>query len=233
MKKERSIRTEMVIGEDGLLKLANAHVAVFGLGGVGSYVAEALARTGVGRLTLVDGDTVSESNINRQLIALGSTIGKHKTQVAAERIKDINPDCTITEKRIFYGEEENFPIDDCDYVVDAIDTVSSKLFLIKSCRDAGVKVISSMGTGNKLDPCLLRVGDIFETKGCPLARVMRKKLREAHIDSLKVVYSTEENTLKQTENSNGRHAPGSVAFVPGCAGLILASQVIKDILLLP
>lgn len=222
----------MVIGENGLKKLENARVAVFGLGGVGSYTAEALARTGVGHITLVDGDTVSESNINRQLVALTSTVGRYKTEVAAERIRDINPDCEVTEKRIFYGEEENFSLAELDYVADAIDTVSSKVFLISSCKEAGVRVISSMGTGNKLDPCLLRVGDVFETRGCPLARVMRKKLREARVDKLKTVYSIEENTLKLTEMSNGRHAPGSIAFVPGCAGLIMASEVIKDILLL-
>lgn len=230
MNGERSKRTEMLIGKEGIERLAGAHVAVFGIGGVGSYVAESLARSGVGHITLVDADVVSESNINRQLIALTSTLGKYKTDVMAQRIKDIDPECEVSCERIFYSESAPLDVTGFDYVADAIDTVSSKLFLIKECKRVGVNIISCMGTGNKLDPSLLRVGDIYETKGCPLARVMRKKLREANIASLDVVYSLEESSTRATESAMGRHAPGSISFVPGCAGLMLAGRIVRNII---
>ncbi len=222
--KEWQSRTERVIGEQGCIRLANASVIVFGVGGVGSYAVEALARSGVGHITVVDSDTVAESNINRQLIALHSTVGRKKTDVVKERILDINPECNVTAHCVFYGEENPIDISGFDYVIDAIDSISSKVFLIKSCEEKGVPIVSSMGTGNKKDPTRLTVTDIYKTSVCPLARVMRQRLRKEGIKKLTVVYSTEES--RQT----GERTPGSTAFVPSCAGLMLAATAVNGIL---
>lgn len=225
-------RTEQMLGEEAVKRLQASRVAVFGIGGVGSYVAEALARSGVGALDLFDKDVVSVSNINRQLIALQSTVGRPKTEVAAERIKDINPDCRVTSYAVFITPETagDFDFSVYDYVVDAIDTVSGKLEIIKKANDAGVPVISCMGTGGKLDPTRFEIADIYETSVCPLAKVMRKECRNRGIESLKVLYSKEEMPASCGINEdNGKRAPGSVAFVPSVAGLIIAGEVIKDI----
>lgn len=229
----RTCRTEMLLGEQALTKLTNAHVAVFGLGGVGSYCAEALARAGVGALTIVDDDVIADSNINRQLYALTSTVGKYKTDVAAERIADINPTCVVTKKRIRYNETttNEFGFAKFDYVVDAIDTVASKLLLAELCAKLGVPLVSCMGTGNKLDPTAFRVADVFQTKVCPLAKVMRRELKRRGVNALKVVYSEEEPlTPSQLETTSKRQTPGSVSFVPPVAGMILASVVVKDLI---
>ena len=231
-------RSRLLLG-DGIEKLYDSHVAVFGIGGVGSYVVEALARTGVGTLSLFDSDTVSETNINRQLVALRSTVGKLKTEVAKERIADINPDCKVFSYPVFFTADNanDIDFDNFDYVVDAIDTVSSKILLAKICSNKNIPIISSMGTGNKLDAAAFRVADIYDTSVCPLARIMRKECRKRGIDSLKVVYSEEEPlspTLSDGEKEEmpeGRRAlPGSVAFVPAVAGLIIAGEVIKDLI---
>lgn len=218
-------RTEQLLGTEGIEKLAGARVAVFGVGGVGGYVVEALARCGVGALDLIDNDVVSPSNLNRQVIATVSTLGKAKVEAARDRIGEINPDCRVTVHKVFYLPEtaEGFDFKEYDYVVDAIDTVSGKLMLAEQARAAGTPIISAMGAGNKLDPTAFRVANIYETKVCPLARVMRRELRKRGIDSLKVVYSEEEP--RSTEGP-----PGSVSFVPSVAGLILAGEVVKDLL---
>lgn len=229
-------RTKMLLG-DNAEKLKSAHVAVFGIGGVGSYTAEALARAGVGALTLVDNDTVSVSNINRQLIALHSTVGKLKTSVCADRVRDINPDISVFEKAVFFGAETEDEIDfsGFDYVVDAIDTVTSKILIAKICQEKSVPVISCMGTGNKLDPTKFCVADISKTAVCPLARAMRQNLKKAGVKKLKVLYSTEAPLTPQVredtelKGNSGRVCPGSVSFVPSVAGLIIAGEVIKDI----
>jgi len=228
-------RTIAVIGEKALLKLKNARVAVFGIGGVGGYCIEALARAGVGTLVIFDHDTVSESNINRQIIALHSTVGRSKAEVMAERIADINPECDVEANELFYLPDTAGSIDltGYDYIVDAIDTVTGKLTLITNAKAAGVPVISSMGTGNKIDPTRLEVADIEKTSICPLARIMRKELKKRGIKGLKVVYSKEEPTgivLARGEGDSPRATPGSVSFVPSAAGIILASEVIKDII---
>ena len=225
------IRSEMLYGENSTAILKNSKVAVFGIGGVGSYVCEALARCGVGNLTLIDNDTVSFSNINRQLVALHSTVGKYKTDVMAERIKDINPSCNVTALNMFYTPESHFDISSFDYIVDAIDTVASKIHLAVLCQEKNIPLISCMGAGNKLDPTAFKVTDIFKTSGCPLARVMRKELKARGVKKLKVVYSTEAPiTPLPLEASEGRRqTPGSCAFVPSVAGLICAGEVIKDI----
>lgn len=224
-------RTEILLGSDAIKKLADAHVCIFGIGGVGGYVAEALARTGVGKLTLVDNDTISETNINRQLFALTSTVGRMKTTVCKERLCDINPHIGITERNVFYLPENAEEIDlaEFDYVVDAIDTVTAKIHLAVKCEELSIPLISSMGTGNKLDPTLFEVADIYKTSVCPLARVMRTELKKRRVKKLKVVYSKEQPLNKVAEFSKGRHAPGSCAFVPSVAGLIIASEVIKDL----
>lgn len=229
-------RSRLLLG-DGIEKLYDAHVAVFGIGGVGSYVVEALARTGVGTLSLFDSDTVSETNINRQLVALRSTVGKLKTEVAKERIADINPDCKVFSYPVFFTADNanDIDFDNFDYVVDAIDTVSSKILLAKICSDKNIPIISSMGTGNKLDATQFEIADINKTSVCPLARVMRRELKARGIKKLKVLYSKEipitpeypENA--ETKGAAGRLAPGSVAFVPSAAGLVIAGEVIKDI----
>ncbi|MCR5594652.1 MAG: tRNA threonylcarbamoyladenosine dehydratase [Lachnospiraceae bacterium] len=223
--KEQYERTQMLFGEEALEKLARSHVAVFGIGGVGGYVCEALARSGVGYFDLIDKDTVSVTNINRQIIALHSTVGRYKTDVMKERIADIDPDIVVKAFRCFFLPENagEFDFTKYDYVVDAVDTVTAKIELIMRTKEAGVPIISSMGTGNKLDPGGFMVADIYETKECPLAKVMRHELKKRDIDSLKVVYS-EEKPIK-----TGSSVPGSNSFVPSSAGLMIASEVIKDL----
>ena len=226
-------RTRLIFGDEAMERLSRARVALFGVGGVGGYAAEALARSGIGAIDIIDNDTVSESNLNRQIIALRSTVGMYKTDAAAARIHDINPDCKVTGHRIFFLPESKDCIDfrQFDYVIDAIDTVSGKLSIIESADAAGVPVISSMGTGNKTDPSLLTVTDIYGTSVCPLARAMRHECRKRGIKKLKVVFSTEEpRTPQKTETSaNGKPVPGSTAFVPPAAGLLIASEVVKYI----
>ena len=228
-------RTELLLGEKALERLKKARVAVFGVGGVGGYAVEALARSGVGALDLIDNDTVALSNLNRQIIALYSTIGQHKVDVAKARVHDINPDCEVRVYKTFYlpetAEEFNFSV--YDYVIDAIDTVKGKLGLAQQAQDAGTPIISSMGAGNKLDPTAFEVADIYKTSVCPLARVMRCECRKRGIKKLKVVYSKEVPVRPKTvseETGVRRDIPGSLAFVPSVAGLILAGEVIKDII---
>lgn len=232
--KEQFERTALLLGEDAVEKLAAARVAVFGIGGVGGYVAEALARSGVGSFVLTDNDTVSVSNLNRQIIALHSTVGRYKTDVMKERILDINPEAQVKVRQCFFLPEnaDSFDFTQYSYVVDAVDTVTAKLEIIMRAKAAGVPVISSMGAGNKLDATGFRVADIYETRVCPLARVMRRELKKRGVESLKVVYSEEEPIKPVSENSGeGKRAlPGSVAFVPSAAGLVLAAEVIKDLL---
>lgn len=220
-------RTDMLIGEDNRKKLGFAHVAVFGVGGVGSYVCEALARAGVGAITLIDGDTVQESNINRQLIALHSTVGLDKVEVMKTRIFDINPDIKVLAKKVFYCEENADTLDfsQFSYVVDAIDTVTSKLLIIEKAKKFDVPIISSMGTGNKLDASAFKICDIKKTSVCPLARVMRSELRSRGIENVKVLYSEE-----QPQNRGGGRTPASISYVPSVAGLLIAGEVIKDII---
>ena len=227
-------RSELLLGADGLEKLAAARIAVFGIGGVGGHAAEALARTGVGKIDLIDPDTVSKSNINRQAVALLSTVGKYKVDVMRERISDINPACEVRVYKEFYSAEsaDGFPLSEYDYIIDAIDTVSSKLELICRAKAGGVKIISAMGAGNKLDPTAFEVADIYKTSVCPLARIMRSELRRRGIKSLKVVFSKEEPIPAVANDETAkRHAPGSLAFVPSAVGLIMAGEVIKDIAL--
>ena len=234
----RYSREELLIGPEGLEKLRRARVAVFGVGGVGGYVVEALARSGIGALDLFDGDRVSLTNINRQIIALESTVGKLKVEVARDRVLDIDPQCRVEARPLFFTPENAHEVDfsQYDYVADAIDTVSSKIELIRLCREAGVPVISSMGAGNKLDPTAFRVADIEKTSVCPLARVMRRELKRRGITGVKAVYSTEESLRPavaapgDTKGTAGRPTPGSMAFVPSVAGLILAGEIVKDLL---
>ena len=226
-------RSALLLGEEALERLGKCRVAVFGLGGVGSYVVEALARSGVGALDLIDSDRVDPSNINRQIIALHSTVGRLKTDVCRERVLDINPDCQVRTYPVFYLPEtaDSFDFASYDYVVDAIDTVSGKLMLIEQAKSAGVPVISSMGAGNKLDPTKFEVADIYATSVCPLAKVMRYECRKRGIDSLKVVYSKEPAiSISKRSDTPGKHAvTGSVGFVPSVAGLIMAGEVIRDL----
>lgn len=231
------VRTELLLGADAMEKLKNSRVAVFGVGGVGGYAVEALARSGVGALDLIDDDTVSESNLNRQIVALHSTVGQYKVDVAAARVADINPDCKVTPIRAFYMPEtaDRFDFTRYDYVIDAIDTVTGKIALVLQAKGAGVPIISSMGAGNKLDPTAFEVADLYSTSVCPLARVMRRELKKRGIERLKVVYSKEEalTPLPSAEEAGvhtKRQIPGSVAFVPSVAGLILAGEVIKDLI---
>ena len=237
---ERYSRSRFLLGEDAMRTLRNAHVAVFGLGGVGGYVVEALARTGIGALTLVDHDTVSKTNLNRQILATEETVGQEKALVAARRVASIDPSIRVYPKVCFYLPETagEFDFSEFDYVVDAIDTVTGKLTLIQAAQAAGTPIISCMGTGNKLDPTAFRVTDISKTSVCPLARIIRKECRKRGIETLKVVYSTEDPidcTLPAddpawAELPEGRNAlPGSVCFVPAAAGMVLAGQVIKDL----
>ena len=234
---ETFLRTEILLGSDAMEKLKNARVAVFGVGGVGGYTVEALARSGVGTLDIIDNDTVAETNINRQIIATVDAVGKYKVDVAKERILSINPDAVVNTYRTFYLPENADEFDFCayDYVVDAIDTVTAKISLVMKCKDATTPIISSMGTGNTLNPCELEVADIYKTSVCPLARVMRKELKDRGVKSLKVVYSKEEpikpKAVSGEELSPGKRAtPGSTSFVPSVAGLIIASEVIKDLI---
>ncbi len=226
-------RTALLIGEAGVEKLKRARVAVFGVGGVGGYVVEALARSGVGELHLVDKDVVSLSNINRQIIALHSTVGRLKTEVAAERVKDINPACKVCCHNLFYLPEtaDEFDFSQFDYIVDAMDTVSGKIALIERAKRANIPVISSMGAGNKLDPTAFEAADISKTSVCPLARVMRRELKKRGIEHVKVVYSKEEPMQSgQIDEESGKPVAGSIAFVPSAVGLILAGEVVKDLI---
>ena len=240
-------RSEELLGKEGLKRLSEAKIAVFGIGGVGSYVVEALARSGVGSLTLVDHDVVSLTNLNRQLVALRSTIGRKKVLVAKERIMDINQDAVVHTYDTFFGAEteELFDFSTFDYIVDAVDTVSAKLLLIEKAKEAGVPVISCMGTGNKLNPSCFQIADISKTSVCPLAKVMRAELKKRKIKKVKVLFSTEplpkENrrrlgqpekkteTVQETRSGTGRPVPASVSFVPGVAGLMIAGEVIRDL----
>ena len=235
------VRTKLLIGDEALNRLAKAKVAVFGIGGVGGYVCEALARSGIGSLELIDDDKVAPSNINRQIIATVSSVGKYKTEVMRDRIKDINPDIDVTVHNKFFLPQtaDEFPFEEYDYVVDAVDTVTAKLELVMRAKQANVPVISSMGAGNKLDATAFEVADIYETSVCPLAKVMRRELKRRGVDSLKVVYSKEKPIVPQSDEESesldgGSHkkrvTPGSVAFVPSVVGLIIAGEVVKDLI---
>lgn len=217
-------RTELLLGEEGMERLRKARVAVFGVGGVGGHVVEALARSGIGTIDLIDKDTISLSNLNRQIVALRSTIGRPKVEVAKERVMDINPDATVHMYQTFYLPEtaQLFDFTQYDYVVDAIDTVTGKIELVMQAEQAKTPIISSMGAGNKLDPTAFQVADIYKTSVCPLAKVMRRELKKRGIKKLKVVYSQEQPVSSQ-------RPPGSTAFVPSVVGLIIAGEVIKDI----
>ena len=235
---EQFLRTQMLLGTEALERLQKARVAVFGIGGVGGYTVEALARSGIGQLDLIDSDSVSVSNINRQILATHSTVGLPKVEAARRRILDINPDCVVRTHQVFYTPETAglFDFTQYNYIVDAIDTVTGKLQLAERARDAGTPIISCMGTGNKLDAAAFQVSDISKTTMCPLARIMRKELGKRGIKHMKVVYSTEEALTptgweEEAAALGKRQIPGSVAFVPGTAGLILAGEVIKDIAL--
>ena len=245
----RFSRTELLLGDEAMKKLENSRVAVFGVGGVGGYTVEALARSGVGTIDIIDDDKVCLTNINRQIIALTSTIGKYKVDVAEERIKDINPKITVNKYKMFFTPETSgeFDFSQYDYVVDAIDTVTGKIMLVEAAQKAGTPIISSMGAGNKLDPTAFEVADIYKTSVCPLAKVMRRELKKRGIKKLKVVYSKEKalTPIDETENScrshcicppgsartctQRRQVPGSTAFVPSVVGLIIAGEVIKDL----
>ena len=226
-------RTRLLLGDEALDRLKAARVAVFGIGGVGGFITEALARSGIGALDLIDSDRVCESNINRQIIALHSTVGMYKTEAAAARVKDISPDCTVTLHNTFFLPENraSFDFSQYSYVADAIDTVSGKLALAECAQAAGIPVISCMGAGNKLDPTKFEVADIYETSVCPLARVMRTECRKRGIKKLKVVYSKEKpvTPAETAFTEGGKAIPGSLAFVPSVAGLIIAGEIIKDI----
>lgn len=226
-------RTELLLGAEGISRLKNSSVAVFGVGGVGSYTAEALARSGIGNITLIDNDTVNVTNINRQIIALQSTVGMLKTEASKARILDINPNCNVTLHSCFYTGNE-FPLDEFDYIADAIDSVTSKLNLIENAIKLNIPIISSMGTGNKLDPTKLVVTDISKTEMCPLAKIVRTELRKRGINHHTVVYSTEKPVAHKAisdEESGKRKTIGSVSYVPSVAGLIMAGRIINDIAL--
>lgn len=236
---EQFSRTELLLGKGNMEKLQNSRVAVFGVGGVGGYVVEALTRSGIGAIDLIDNDTVSQSNLNRQIIATYDTIGKYKTEVMRDRILSINPECRVEVHNCFYLPEtqSQFDFSKYDYVVDAIDTVTGKIALVMQAKEANTPIISSMGAGNKLNPAEFEVADIYQTSVCPLARVMRQELKKRGVKKLKVVYSKEKpiqpmreaQTTEETETT-GKPVPGSVAFVPSVAGLIIASEVVKDLL---
>ena len=226
---EQFSRTELLIGKDGIEKLQKTKVAVFGIGGVGSYVVEGLARAGVGSFILVDNDTVSVSNLNRQIIATKETIGKSKVEVAKDRILSINPEAKVEIYKKFFMPDSPEIIDDSvDYIVDAIDTVTAKIELVVRANKLNILIISCMGTGNKLDPTKFEITDIYKTSVCPLAKVMRKELKNRDIKNLKVLYSKEEPI--KINNNEGERVPGSISFVPSVAGLIIAGEVIKDII---
>ena len=245
--RETFSRTEMLLGAEGMERLKNAHVAVFGIGGVGGYTVEALVRSGVGAVDLIDSDKVCLTNLNRQIIAVESSIGKYKVDVMRERIRDINPETVVNVHKCFYLPEtkDAFDFSQYSYVVDAVDTVTAKIQLVMEAEKAGVPVISSMGAGNKLDPTAFQVADIYKTSVCPLAKVMRRELKKRGIKKLKVVYSQEQpltperaGNPEEQETGSGdsgisssrRATPGSVAFVPSVAGLIIAGEVIKDLI---
>ena len=243
-------RTQLLLGEEAMEKLKNARVAVFGIGGVGGYVCEALARTGVGHFDLIDDDKVCLTNINRQIIATRKTVGRYKTEVMKERMLEINPDIEVTLHQCFFLPEtaEDFHFEDYDYVVDAVDTVTAKIELVMKCKEIGVPIISSMGAGNKLDASAFQVADIYKTQMCPLAKVMRRELKKRGVKRLKVVYSEEKPISPREDMSiscknncicppgaehkctERRGIPGSVAFVPSVAGLIMAGEVVKDLI---
>ena len=231
---QRFTRTAMLLGEDAITKLQNSHVAVFGIGGVGSFCAEALARAGVGTLTLVDDDTVSVSNLNRQLVALQSTVGQPKTEVMATRIHDIAPECRVTVLTGRYepAVREAF-ISDYDYIADAIDSVACKTDLIVTAIERKIPIISAMGTGNKLDPTKFVITDLSKTSGCPLARVMRRELKQRGIIHHTVLYSTEPAIKPLFQPEEGMTVPGSVAWVPSCAGLMIAGHIIQQLIAQP
>lgn len=246
--KEEFARTAMLIGEDGVQTLAQKRVAVFGVGGVGGFVCEALARAGIGALDLFDDDEVAQSNLNRQIVALNSTVGQKKVAVMAARIADINPQCIVRQNAVFYTPEnaDEYPMDAYDCVVDAVDTVSAKLSIITKARQANVPVISSMGAGNKVHPEFFEIADIEKTSMCPLARVIRKELKQRRIHKVKVVYSKEKPLEAEQPENNGQAVgtstrpgkpktvvPGSISFVPATAGLILAGAVVRDLLEIP
>ena len=243
-------RTELLIGEDGINKLQNAKVAVFGVGGVGSFVVEGLVRAGVGHFVLVDDDKICLTNLNRQIIATRNTIGKYKVDVAKERILEINPNATVEIYQEFYmpNSESNILTEDLDYVVDCIDTVTAKIELVMNCKKLNIPIISAMGTGNKLDPSKFEITDIYKTSVCPLAKVMRKELRKRNIESLKVIYSKEE-PIKINQEANcscktncicppgtkrkcsiRNQVPGSISFVPSVAGLMIAGEIVREII---
>lgn len=227
-------RFELLLGKDNIEKLSQQHVIVFGVGGVGGYVVEALIRSGITHITIVDNDTVSLSNLNRQIIATQNTIGKKKVNAVKERILSINPQCDVITKEMFYLPEnaDEIALHQYDYVIDAIDTITSKIELVVRCEKNNIPIISSMGTGNKMNPSQLEVTDIYKTSVCPLAKVMRKELKARHVKHLKVVYSKEIPIKPQQSNeeTTKRAIPGSNAFVPASAGLLIASEVIKDLL---
>jgi tRNA A37 threonylcarbamoyladenosine dehydratase len=242
-------RTQLILGKEAMQKLSTSRVAIFGIGGVGGYTVEALARSGVGELDLIDDDRICLTNINRQILATRKTVGKYKVDAAAERVAEINPDCKVNTYKTFYmpDTQEQFDFSKFDYIVDAIDTVTGKLAIIENAKKANVPVISSMGAGNKVDPTAFRVADIYQTSVCPLAKVMRRELRKRGIDSLKVVYSQEEPIRPEDDMEIScrnhcicppgtvrkctarRDIPGSNAFVPSVVGLIIAGEVIKDL----
>ena len=229
-------RTELILGREAIEKLAKSRVAVFGVGGVGGFTVEALARSGVGALDLIDNDKVSLTNINRQIIALHSTVGQYKVDVAAERVRDINPNCEVRTFKTFYSPENAhmFNFSEYDYIVDAIDTITAKICMIENANLSGAPIISAMGAGNKLDPTRFEVADIYKTEVCPLARVMRYELRKRGIKKLKVVYSKEPprkpiEGVSEEKSENGKAIPASISFVPSVAGLIIAGEVIKDL----
>lgn len=231
--KEEWSRTARIYGEGAVEKLANSRVAIFGVGGVGGFASEALARAGVGAIDIFDKDTVSLSNINRQIIALHSTVGKSKVEIMKGRIEDINPDCRVEAYNVFYLPEnaDEYDLSKYDYIIDAVDTVSAKLEIVGRAYKLGVRVISAMGAGNKTDPTLFKVADIKDTSVCPLARVMRRELKARGINKLKVVYSTEVAvSAGEIDPESGKMSPGSLSFVPSVMGLIMAGEVIKDLI---
>ena len=228
---EQFTRTELLLGQEAMDRLRHSHVAVFGIGGVGGYAAEALARAGSGRLDLIDHDKVSITNINRQIIASFDTIGKDKADVMKDRIMSVNPNAAVSVFKCFYLPEnaDAFDLGKYSYVVDAVDTVTAKIELAVRAKEAGVPVISCMGTGNKLNPFRFEIADIYSTSVCPLAKVMRRELRKRNIPRLKVLYSKEE-PIKKYLSEQGRAVPGSISFVPSAAGLMIASEVVRDII---
>lgn len=228
---EQFSRTELLIGKDGIEKLNKSKVAIFGIGGVGTFVVEGLARAGVGKFILVDNDTICLSNLNRQIIATHKTIGKSKVEVAKERILEINPNAKVEIYQEFFMPESKGILDDTiDYIVDSVDTVTAKIELVMRANELNIPIIASMGTGNKLDPTRFEVTDIYKTEVCPLAKVMRKELKARGIKKLKVVYSKEEPIKVPQNSENRKQVPGSISFVPSVAGLIIAGEVIKDII---